>query len=195
MGLLLSRRFGRAAHLFCFVSFLVRSESPFPRPDPRFAQPGARRSCHGWPLHQPCGMLGPCRPHLDGFEHDGTLGAIGMTIGGEPACGRDLSRHNLVFGGSKNPNHDAAMRIGSEAPKRRTHSSIRHKSQGTCRDSATSNRHRRLVTSGRTRPKLWGCLQRPPFIVPDAKQRRPVQRPPARAATGRTEACAPRPRS
>src|SRR5258707_3235095 len=30
------------------------------------------------------------------------------------------SRRNLVFGRSKDPNHDAVMRIGSEAPKRRT---------------------------------------------------------------------------
>src|SRR5436190_15879934 len=74
------------------------------------------------------------RPHLDSFEHDGTLGAIGMTIGGEPACGRDQSRHNLVSGGSKDPNHDAVMRIGSEAPKRRTHSFPRHNSHGTNRD-------------------------------------------------------------
>ncbi|WP_247450571.1 hypothetical protein, partial [Bradyrhizobium sp. 180] len=66
------------------------------------------------------------RPHLDGFEHDGMLGAIGVTIRGEPACGRDQSRHNLVSGGSKDPNHDAVMRIGSEAPKRRTHSPFRH---------------------------------------------------------------------
>jgi hypothetical protein len=66
------------------------------------------------------------RPYLDSFEHDGTLGAIGMTIRGEPACGRDQSRHNLVSGGSKDPNHDAVMRIGSEAPKRRTHSPFRH---------------------------------------------------------------------
>jgi hypothetical protein len=87
------------------------------------------------------------------------------------------------------------MRIGSEAPKRRTHSSIRHESQGTYRDSATSNRHRRSVTSVRTRPKLSGFFQRPPFIGPDAKRRRPAQRPAARAATGRSEACAPRPRS
>ena len=129
------------------------------------------------------------------FEHDGTLAAIGMAIRGEPACGRDQSRHNLVSGRSKDPNHDAVMRIGSEAPKRRTHSSSRHESQGACRDSATSNRHRRAITSGRTRPKLSGCLQRSPFIVPDAKRRRPAQRPPARAATGRSEACAPRPRS
>src|SRR5260370_35155177 len=28
------------------------------------------------------------RPHLDGFEHDGTLGAIRMTIRGELAFGR-----------------------------------------------------------------------------------------------------------
>src|SRR6266404_8756134 len=28
------------------------------------------------------------RPYLDSFEHDGTLGAIGMTIRGEPAFGR-----------------------------------------------------------------------------------------------------------
>jgi hypothetical protein len=82
------------------------------------------------------------------------------------------------------------MRIGSEAPKRRTHSSIRHESQGASRDSATSNRYRRPVTSVWTRPKLSGCLQRPPFIVPHAKRRRPGQCPPARAATGRSVACA-----
>jgi len=43
------------------------------------------------------------------------------------------------------------MRIGSEAPKRRTHSSIRLESQGACRDTATSNRYRRPVTSGQGR--------------------------------------------
>ena len=80
------------------------------------------------------------------------------------------------------------MRIGSEAPKRRTHSSIRLESQGASRDSATSNRYRRRHK--RTRPKLSGCLQRPPFIVPHAKRRRPGQCPPARAATGRSVACA-----
>ena len=53
-----------------------------------------------------------------------------MAIRGEPAGGRDQSRHNLVSGRSEDPNHDAVMRIGSEAPKRRTHSSNRHESQG-----------------------------------------------------------------
>jgi predicted Zn-ribbon and HTH transcriptional regulator len=37
----------RSAHLFSFVSFFVRSESPFLRPDPHFACAGARRSCQG----------------------------------------------------------------------------------------------------------------------------------------------------
>src|SRR6516165_4388220 len=87
------------------------------------------------------------------------------------------------------------MRIGSEAPKRRTHSSNRPESQGTCRESATSNRHRYPITSVRTGPKLSGYPQRPPTIVPDAKRRRPVQRPAARTATERSVACVPRPRS
>src|SRR5882724_4864151 len=87
------------------------------------------------------------------------------------------------------------MRIGGEAPKRRTHSINRHESQGADRDSATSNRHRSPVTSIWTRSKLSGCRQYPPFIVPDAKRRRRVQRPAAPAATGRSEVYAPRPQS
>src|SRR5450759_2928736 len=40
------------------------------------------------------------------------------TIRGELAIGRVSTRRNLVCGGpSKDPNHDAAMRIGSEAPR------------------------------------------------------------------------------
>ena len=69
------------------------------------------------------------------------------------------------------------------------------KAKGHVGIPATSNHHRRPVTSERTRPKLSRCLQHPPFNVPDANRRRPVQRPPERAATGRSEACAPRPRS
>jgi hypothetical protein len=53
-----------------------------------------------------------------------------MTTRGEPLSGAIQSRRNLVFGRSKDPNHDAVMRIGSEAPKRRTHSSIRLEAKG-----------------------------------------------------------------
>src|SRR3979409_773403 len=39
-------------------------------------------------------------------------------IRGELAIGRGTSRHTLVFGGSHaDPNHDAVMRIGCEAPR------------------------------------------------------------------------------
>jgi hypothetical protein len=40
-GLFLSRSFSRAAHLSFFVSFFVRSESPFLRPDPKPSRAGA----------------------------------------------------------------------------------------------------------------------------------------------------------
>jgi len=76
---------------------------------------------------QPCGMLRAYPGH--------TLTASSTTAGwvrsgwrseGCPLSGAAQSRHNLVFGGSKDPNHDAVIRIGSEAPKRRTHSPFRH---------------------------------------------------------------------
>src|ERR1700682_1146502 len=80
------------------VSF-VRSQSPFLRPDAPFAHGGARRS----PVKvgrrtnlSACSLL--ARPYLDGSEHDGTLDAIGTTIKGELAIGRESSRRNLVFG-------------------------------------------------------------------------------------------------
>jgi len=95
------------------------------------------------------------RPYLDSFEHDGTLGAIGMTIEGSPLIGRaDQSRHNLVSGGSKDPNHDAVIRIGSEAPKRRAHSPFRH---GRPRKHVGTPPPRTVIgdpSPGRTGPRL-----------------------------------------
>lgn len=117
---------GDRSRIFSFVSFFVRSESRFfvpTRTSPALACAEAVKV--GRRTNHTTGSA-VARPHLDSFEHDGTVGAIGITIGGELACGRDQSRHNLVFGGSKDPNHDAVIRIGSEAPKRRTHSPFRH---------------------------------------------------------------------
>jgi|ERR1700751_4645757 len=56
-GVFFVKEFVRAASRLSFVSFFVRSQSPFLRPDPRFADVVARRSCQGWPSRQPCGML------------------------------------------------------------------------------------------------------------------------------------------
>ena len=158
MGLCLSRSFGTPAHLLSFVSFFVRSESPFLRPDPRFAYVGALRSCQGWPSHHLAACSAFTRPHLDSFEHDGTLGAVGMTIRGEPAFGRDQSRHNLVFGGCKNP---TMMQQCASAAKLRSGGPILF--LGIIAMAQTGTRH--LEPSSATRHKRtdWaetvGCLQ------------------------------------
>ena len=88
MGLLLSRGSAVQRMFLSFVSFFVRSESPFLRPDPQQRQAVARRICQGWPLHHLSTCFALARPYLDSFEDDGPLGAVGMTIRGEPAFGR-----------------------------------------------------------------------------------------------------------
>ena len=37
------------------------------------------------------------RPYLDGFEHDGTLNAVAMTIRGEPAFGARFNRATTLY--------------------------------------------------------------------------------------------------
>ena len=88
--------------------------------------------------------------------------AVGLsqqeTIRGSPRSSADLSRHNLVFGGSKDPNHDAVMRIGAKLRSGGPILCCGVISHGVHRVTATSNRHRRPVTSGRARPKLLGAF-------------------------------------
>ena len=89
MGLLLSRSFGRAAHSFpSFVCFLVRSESRFFVPTRALLTPARAGAVKVGRRTNLAACSAVARPHLDGFEHDGRLGAIGMTIRGEPAFGR-----------------------------------------------------------------------------------------------------------
>src|SRR5215212_6276272 len=64
------------------------------------------------------------------------------------------SRRNLVFGRSaRDLDHDARMRIGSEAPWRRTHSHPRLKGHCWGRDTATSDRPRQPALMGERAPK------------------------------------------
>jgi hypothetical protein len=59
------------------------------------------------------------------------------------------SRRNLVFGRSaRDLDHDARMRIGSEAPWRRTHSHPRLKGHCLGRDTTTSDRPRQPALMG-----------------------------------------------
>jgi hypothetical protein len=50
--------------------------------------PSSRPALRSRRRAQKLSRLAVARPHLDSFEHHGTLGAIGMTIRGEPAFGR-----------------------------------------------------------------------------------------------------------
>ena len=192
----MSRSFARAARLLSFAGFFVRSESPFFVPTRALltsARVGAVKVGRRANLAA-CSAV--ARPHLDSFEHDGPLAAVGMTIRGSPLLCADQSRHNLVSGGSKNPNHDAVMRIGSEAPKRRTHSAFRRKPRkhvGTPPPRTVIGDRSQMYGPGRNCQGVF--KQQPPFIAPGAERRRPALRPLARAATKRSEACAPRPRS
>ena len=69
---------------------------------------------------------------------------------------RSFRAATLYSAGRNDPDHDAVLRIGGEAPRRRTHSAQRRQSRGFSRDPATSNRHRRPVACVRTGPKLSG---------------------------------------
>src|SRR5439155_27281477 len=83
------------------------------------------------------------RPYLDRFEHDGTIGAVGMTIRGRARFpGADQSRHDLVSGGSRT---QTMMHSCASAAKLRGGGPILFpgmKAKGGDRDPATSNRHR-----------------------------------------------------
>ena len=136
------------------------------------------------------------RPYLDSSEHDGTLGAVGMTIRGEPAFGRGSIAPQPCIRWVHRTR--TMMQSCASAAKLRGGGPIlstRHESHGGTSgprhlEPSSATRHKRT-----DRAETVGCLQRPPFIVPDAERRRPAPRPRARGATGRSEACAPRPRS
>src|SRR5215467_6470714 len=65
--------------------------------------------------------------------------------------GRGTSRHTLVFGGSDaDPDHDAVIRIGGEAPGWRAHSKPRRAGHVQYRVATASDRHLQSVIRWRT---------------------------------------------
>jgi len=86
------------------------------------------------------------RPYLDCSKHDGTLEVVGMTLSrGARCCSVEtMTPHPCIRRTIEARTHDACMRIGGEAPRRRTHSTRRHESHARHRATATSNRHRHL---------------------------------------------------
>src|SRR5580700_6462130 len=187
MGLLLSSDFRAAISLSCFLDqFLCSTWNPVSSPRPavlqsRRAQELSRLAVAPTLRHAP-----PLPGHtLTAPSTTARLVRSGWRSEGSSLSGADQSRHNLVSGGPGDPNHDAAMRIGSEAPKRRTHSFPRHNSHGTNRDppprTVIGDRHKRTDWA-----ETVGCLQQPASIAPGAERRRPAPRLLAQAATRRS---------
>jgi hypothetical protein len=76
---------------------------------------------------------GDARPRLDSSKHDSTLVVVGMTMSRGARLRRTDNRAATLYSvGHNDPNHDAVLRIGSEAPRRRAHSAQRHESHGFC---------------------------------------------------------------
>ena len=129
MGPFLSSGF-RAGHIV-LIGFFVRPGVPFLRPDPQYCKPTRAGAVKVGRRPNLAAYSALARPYLDSFEDDGTLSAVGMTIRGEPAfLGADQIAPRPCIRWVQDPNHDALMRIGGEAPRRRTHSFSRHESQG-----------------------------------------------------------------
>ena len=83
-GGFLVKRFKQGGASFFLRHFFVRSESPFLRPDPDFTHATRKRGVRRRTNLAACSAL--ARPHLDGFEHDGTAG-----------CGRDDDQRGARF--------------------------------------------------------------------------------------------------
>jgi hypothetical protein len=172
----------RGFSIFSYLSFFVRLGSPFLRPDPHERYAGARRSGQGWRVSA------TARPVLDGSEHDGTVGVVGTTTsrGACVWCTKDRAT-SLYSAGAETRTHDAVMRIGSEAPRRRTHSAQRHEkpwflSGPRHLEPSSVDLSQTVRTGARNRS---GISERPPFSVRDEERSPRAPRHRARRATRR----------
>src|SRR6266852_3050995 len=163
MGLFLSRSFGTPAHLLSFISFFVRSESRsfvLTRASPcRRAQELSRLAVAPTSWHAP-----PLPGHT-----------LTLRARRHARCGRDDDQRGARFRARIN----RATTLYSVGPRTRTMmqpcasaaklrgggpilplgmTAMSHLGTPSPRDPATSNRHRRPVTSGRTGPKLSGVF-------------------------------------
>ena len=154
--------------------------------------PSAAEARCARPPHLPIARVGPslvwgfcCQDHSHLLQLDDLRGALPLA---RSSC------HNLVCGrvdGTRD--HDAVMRIGSEAPGRRVHSLLRRGGHGGGRLTATSDRHARRgrslpatgkQTKGSPRAHGAGCRTTPTGSCPAVT-----------SATARSASCVPRRRS
>ncbi len=93
-----------APHPALYGVFFVKRKNAFSSRRPRVRASFGRFAPWAMPTTRPRGAIGSARRRREGNH----------------AAGAKSSRHNLVFGGSCDPDHDALMRIGGEVPRRRT---------------------------------------------------------------------------
>ena len=102
-------------------------------------------------------------------NHEGS-----KTIRGEPASARETRAATLYSVGPVwGPDHEAAMRFSSEAPRRRAHSNERRYDRVLARVTATSDRHQRPTrgVAGAETGKWVACLLAPIRPRPAARRR------------------------
>ncbi len=115
------------------------------------------------------------RPCLDGLEHDGTLTRSGRRSEGSLPSGADHRAATLYSVGPWGPDHDAVMRIGGEAPRRRTHSRNRCQHHGLLRVTATSDHHRMPTKFCSSGSESLSCLSSPLTRLATRRQLEPRQ--------------------
>src|SRR6266705_6796413 len=88
-------------------------------------------ACSPWPGHALTASSTTARLTRSGRRSEGSL-----------PSGADHRAATLYSVGPWGPDHDAVMRIGGKAPRRRTHSRNRYQHHGLLRVTATSDHHR-----------------------------------------------------
>src|SRR5271166_3777198 len=117
-----------------------------------------------------CRLIGSRKPVLrTGFEKAGSANRILRRYRGELAIRRKLAPQTCIRLIREDRNHDAVMRIGGEAPRRRAHSKPRLEGHVQCRLAATSARHLRLGLDRRANRRISVVLAYRQVIPPPAE--------------------------
>ena len=142
MGLLKSNTYFRAFSTSFIPVSLFDLESRFFAPTRSIAKParaGAVKVGRGPNLTAYSGLPGHT---LTASSTPARLMRSGRRSEGSLPWGANHRAATLYSVGPCGPDHDAVMRIGGEAPKRRVHSPLRLESHAFARRAATSDRHR-----------------------------------------------------
>jgi hypothetical protein len=117
-----------------------------------------------WPGHALTASSTTARLTRSGRRSEGSL-----------PSGADHRAATLYSVGPWGPDHDAVMRIGGEAPRRRTHSRNRCQHHGLLRVTATSDRHRMPTKSCSSGSESLSCLSSPLTRLATRRQLEPRQ--------------------